>query len=62
MTAVAPPPVSPELERAKADYLAISRNAHLYASPEAHAQAEQAAWERLQNAVAAAATDGGDET
>lgn len=61
MTAVAPSPVS-ELERAKTDYLAISRNAQLYSSPEAHAQAEQAAWERLQNAVVAAESASGDDT
>lgn len=36
-----------ELERAMADYLAISRGSHLYADAEAHAAAEQKAWERM---------------
>jgi hypothetical protein len=36
-----------ELERAMADYLAVSRGSHLYADAEAHAAAEQKAWERM---------------
>ena len=36
-----------ELERAIADYLRVSRGAHLYASREEHQRAEEAAWERL---------------
>jgi hypothetical protein len=40
------------IDRAKADYLAVSRGAHLYATTEDHARAEQAAWERLEAAIA----------
>ena len=36
-----------ELERAMADYLAVSRGSHLYADADAHATAEQKAWERM---------------
>lgn len=36
-----------ELERAMADYLAISRGSHLYADAESHAAAEEKAWERM---------------
>lgn len=36
-----------ELERAMADYLAVSRGSHLYADAEAHAAAEAKAWERM---------------
>ena len=36
-----------ELERAMADYLAVSRGSHLYADAEAHAAAEEKAWERM---------------
>jgi hypothetical protein len=36
-----------DLERAMADYLAISRGSHLYADAEAHAAAETKAWERM---------------
>ncbi len=39
--------VRDELERATADYLAISRGAHLYADAEAHEAAEAKAWERM---------------
>ncbi len=35
------------IERAMSDYLAVSRNAHLYAIDE-YERAEAAAWERLQ--------------
>lgn len=42
-------PRSPEeeLERAMADYLRVSRGAHLYASEDEHGRAEEAAWVRL---------------
>lgn len=42
-------PRSPEeeLERAMADYLRVSRGAHLYASEDEHQRAEEAAWDRL---------------
>ena len=30
-----------------ADYLAVSRGSHLYADADAHAAAEQKAWERM---------------
>jgi len=43
-----------ELERARDDYLAVSRGAHLYASPADHEEAERRAWERLELALAAA--------
>lgn len=36
-----------DLERAVADYLAISRGSHLYADADAHAVAEAKAWERM---------------
>jgi hypothetical protein len=36
-----------ELERAMADYLRVSRGAHLYASGDEHQRAEEAAWDRL---------------
>ncbi len=36
-----------ELERAMADYLRVSRGAHLYASGDEHQRAEEAAWTRL---------------
>jgi hypothetical protein len=39
--------VRDELERAIADYLAISRGSHLYSDPEAHQAAEAKAWERM---------------
>lgn len=39
--------VRDELERAVADYLAISRGSHLYADDEAHQAAESKAWERM---------------
>jgi len=46
--------VTGELERARDDYLAVSRGAHLYASPADHEEAERRAWERLELALAAA--------
>lgn len=42
-----------EIDRARSDYLAVSRNAHLYSSPDAHAEAESRAWARLEAALAA---------
>lgn len=39
-----------ELERAMADYLRVSRGAHLYASDDEHQRAEEAAWDRLEAA------------
>lgn len=35
------------LERATSDYLAVSRNAHLYATPALYADAESLAWDKL---------------
>jgi len=43
------------LARASADYLAISRGRHLYASAEDHARAEERAWARLVEANEACA-------
>jgi hypothetical protein len=40
-----------ELERAMADYLRVSRGAHLYASEDDHLRAEEAAWTRLEAAL-----------
>ena len=34
-----------DLDRARSDYLAVSRNAHLYSSPRDHEEAEARAWE-----------------
>lgn len=42
-----------DLDRARSDYLAVSRNAHLYSSPRDHEEAEARAWERLEIALAA---------
>ncbi len=42
-----------ELERARSDYLAVSRGAHLFATDQDHAEAEERAWERLEKALAA---------
>ncbi|MEW6582205.1 MAG: hypothetical protein AB1416_05540 [Actinomycetota bacterium] len=53
-TSPAPDPAA-EVERARSDYLAVSRCAHLYASDEDYDQAERAAWERLEAALARAA-------
>lgn len=39
--------VHEELERAVADYLAVSRGSHLYADSETHSAAEATAWERM---------------
>jgi hypothetical protein len=54
----------PELERARSDYLAVSRGGHLYATEADHMRAEAMAWERLEKARRAAedaATDTGLE-
>lgn len=42
-----------ELERARADYLSVSRGGHLYSSESDHLRAERLAWERLEGALAA---------
>jgi hypothetical protein len=42
-----------ELERARADYLAVSRGGHLYSTEDEHLRAESDAWERLERALAA---------
>jgi hypothetical protein len=54
MTETTPQSVTAELERARDDYLAVSRGAHLYSSPGDHEEAERRAWERLELALAAA--------
>jgi hypothetical protein len=38
---------SQELERATSDYLAVSRNSHLYATTADYERAELQAWERV---------------
>lgn len=43
-----------DLERARSDYLAVSRGAHMYATPADHMRAEEMAWERLEKARIAA--------
>lgn len=50
VTTISPADAAQRLERATADYLAISRGGHLYASVEEHERAEDQAWERLQEA------------
>lgn len=40
-----------ELERAKSDYLHISRNAHIYVDTAAYEKAEEKAWQRLIEAI-----------
>ena len=42
-----------DLERARGDYLSVSRNGHLYASESEHLRAERIAWERLERTLAA---------
>ncbi|MCU0306951.1 MAG: hypothetical protein MUE51_04120 [Thermoleophilia bacterium] len=49
-----------DLDRATADYLSVSRGGHLFASPEEHQRAEQAAWERLQAAREAVERESAD--
>lgn len=44
------------IERAMSDYLAVSRNAHLYAVDE-YERAESAAWERLQAVLPSGSDD-----
>ena len=53
MTELSPLSATEELERARDDYLAVSRGAHLYSSPQDHEEAERRAWERLEMAHAA---------
>ena len=40
-----------ELERARVEYLAVSRSGHLYASEAEHLRLEGQAWERLERAL-----------
>jgi hypothetical protein len=47
MTATAIPNPAHELERATSDYLAVSRNSHLYGSAADYELAEARAWERV---------------
>ena len=47
-----------DLERARSDYLAVSRGAHMYATPADHMRAEEMAWERLERARIAAESAG----
>lgn len=42
-----------ELERATSDYLAVSRNSHLYATTADYEKAERKAWERMAEAASA---------
>ncbi len=42
-----------EVERARSDYLAVSRNGALYGDAHAHEVAEERAWDRLQAALRA---------
>lgn len=44
---------SAELERATSDYLAVSRNSHLYGTTSEYEVAERRAWDRMQEAAAA---------
>lgn len=44
------------IERATSDYLSVSRRAHLYGHKQ-YDQAEQRAWEQLQEAIARAAEE-----
>lgn len=44
-----------EVERARSDYLAVSRGAALYGDPDAHCRAEERAWDRLRSALDALA-------
>lgn len=59
MSAAATLDPSQELERATSDYLAVSRNAHLYGTPAEYDRAEARAWERVLAAQVAVATAGG---
>lgn len=51
-----------EVERARSDYLAVSRCAHLYASADDYDAAERSAWERLQAALVRASDDAAEPT
>lgn len=42
-----------ELERATSDYLAVSRNSHLYGTTSDYETAERRAWERMAEAAKA---------
>ena len=57
MTELSSMTATEELERARDDYLAVSRGAHLYSSPLDHEEAERRAWERLELALAAVADE-----
>ena len=49
------------LERARSDYLAVSRGAHLYSSALEHERAEEIAWERLVEAQGLMDVQGHDD-
>ena len=53
MTANATLDPAAELERATSDYLAVSRNAQMYATTADYELAERRAWERMAEAAAA---------
>lgn len=52
MSSVILDPVA-ELERATSDYLAVSRNSHLYATTADYDTAERKAWDRMEEAAEA---------
>ena len=54
MTANATLDPAAELERATSDYLAVSRNAQMYATTADYELAERRAWERMADAAEAA--------
>lgn len=58
MSAAAAVDQAQELERATSDYLAVSRNAHLYATTGDYELAERRAWERVERALAAQRSTG----
>lgn len=58
MSAAAAVDQAQELEQATGDYLAVSRNAHLYATTADYELAERKAWERVERALAAQQTAG----
>ena len=53
MTANATLDPASELERATSDYLAVSRNSHMYATTADYELAERRAWERMADAAEA---------
>lgn len=53
MTANATLDPAGELERATSDYLAVSRNSHMYATTADYELAERRAWERMADAAEA---------